>query len=598
MTARLARVLRVRAGEAPVVLRLLALMLVAWAGFAIGANGVESLFFTRFGPRFLPWMFIALGLVTVPVTLGVSAVLGRRDRRRALVAVAPSTAVVVIALRAIAMASSSWIYPAMWLGMMVLWIVQGIALWSIAGTVHDARQAKRLFPLYGAGVILGGAIGGLATPALARAIGAENLVLVWAASLLAAWPLSAAALGAARRHRVPLHARRPRAPRAFEEMREGYRAARSSSLLRRMSVAAVLLGFLYFTLSLPFAKAVTARYPDADALAGFLGLFSGTANAAALVVSLVAANRLFGRFGVPAMVLVMPVVYVLGFGVVAVSASFATLVAFRLVQLVWVHGVYTTGWQAVFGVVPPQRRAQARAFVEGGPMQLGIVMAGTVLLLAQRYLPDRTLFLVAAAVAVAAVLACRGVRRAYGDAVADALRAGWPEVFAPGESFAGVRWDAAAFDALRAGVADEDPSVRRVAMEIVADVPLVRARALCIRGLADPDPDVRVAALRGVAGAALSAAAPEVAALLADPDGRVRIAAIDALVACTADEDAARQLEPLLADDDVRVRARAAAYLARTSATARDELETLARDPDPERRALAIESLTDARVGG
>ncbi|HWC32458.1 MAG TPA: hypothetical protein VG709_04950, partial [Actinomycetota bacterium] len=415
MTARLARALRVRAGEGPVVLPLLALMLVAWAGFAIGANGVESIFFTRFGPQFLPWMYIALALVTVPATLGVGAVLGRGDRRRVVAAFAPAMAVAVFALRGLAVASSAWVYPTLWLGMMVLWIVQGIAVWSVAGVVHDARQAKRLFPLYGAGVILGGALGGLATPPLAATIGAENLLLVWGASLVAAWPLCRVVLAAPARHRHPaLRGHRPRPPRVLEEMREGFRTARSSPLLRRMSLAAVLVGFLYFTLTLPFAEAVTARYPDTDRLASFLGLFSGTANALALVVSLAAANRLFARFGVPAMVIVMPVVYLLGFGVVAVSASFATLIAFRLVQLVWVHGVYTTGWQALFGIVPPERRAQARTFVEGGPMQLGILISGAVLLLAQRLIADRTLFVVAAAVAAAAVLVCWWLRRAYG----------------------------------------------------------------------------------------------------------------------------------------------------------------------------------------
>jgi hypothetical protein len=44
--------LRVRPGEERTAFPLLALMLVAMAGSAMGANGVESLFFSRFGPRF------------------------------------------------------------------------------------------------------------------------------------------------------------------------------------------------------------------------------------------------------------------------------------------------------------------------------------------------------------------------------------------------------------------------------------------------------------------------------------------------------------------------------------------------------------------
>jgi hypothetical protein len=43
-------------------------MLIAWAGAAVGSSGVESLFFARFGTQHLPEMFIALGVVTFPVS--------------------------------------------------------------------------------------------------------------------------------------------------------------------------------------------------------------------------------------------------------------------------------------------------------------------------------------------------------------------------------------------------------------------------------------------------------------------------------------------------------------------------------------------------
>jgi hypothetical protein len=57
-----------------------AVMLIAWAGAAVGSSGVESLFFSRFGVQHLPEMFIALGLVTFPVTLAVSGLLAGPDR--------------------------------------------------------------------------------------------------------------------------------------------------------------------------------------------------------------------------------------------------------------------------------------------------------------------------------------------------------------------------------------------------------------------------------------------------------------------------------------------------------------------------------------
>ena len=56
------------------------------------------------------------------------------------------------------------------------------------------------------------------------------------------------------------------------------------------------------------ARAATAKFPDADRLAGFLGLFMGVSNVTALLVSLFVANRLFARFGLATMVLCLPVI--------------------------------------------------------------------------------------------------------------------------------------------------------------------------------------------------------------------------------------------------------------------------------------------------
>jgi hypothetical protein len=59
-----------------------------------------------------------------------------------------------------------------------LWTGVGAVTWGIAGAVHDTRQAKRLFPLYGSGLILGGAVGGFVTAPLAAALGAEKAIFL------------------------------------------------------------------------------------------------------------------------------------------------------------------------------------------------------------------------------------------------------------------------------------------------------------------------------------------------------------------------------------------------------------------------------------
>src|SRR5919106_1518416 len=153
--------LRIRPGEGPIALRLLAMMLVAMAGAAVGANGVESLFFSRFGPHFLPYLYMALGVVTFGLMMAMSTLLGRSNAPRRLAAMPLVLAGGLVAARAVLLLDLRWFYPVLWVVMMIVWTTLIMSSWGLAGAIHDTRQAKRLFPLYGAGLILGGVVGGL-----------------------------------------------------------------------------------------------------------------------------------------------------------------------------------------------------------------------------------------------------------------------------------------------------------------------------------------------------------------------------------------------------------------------------------------------------
>ena len=583
---RLRRLLRIRRGEGRVAGLLLAMMVVLFAGMTLGSAGVESLFFSRSGPRNLPTLYIALG----PLTFGAMTVMGwllaRPDPRGVLVWTFPAIAAVAVLAWALVETGEAWVYPVLWLAMMILWTVGVFAAWGLAGSVHDTRQAKRLFPLYGAGLILGGGVGGVATGPLAAWISAERLLLVWAASLLVvAWLASLLARRAPER----VGGRGGRA-RPFRELAGGMRAVRAAPLLRWMAVALALFSLLYFALAFVFAEAVTARFPEADRLAGFLGLFAAGVNLSALVVSLLVANRLFGRFGLVPMILVLPVVYLAGFSLLLAATSFSVIVAFRAVQMVWVNGVWGTGWQALFAVVPAERRGQVRVFMDAVPLQAGIVVSGALLLLADRLSWSAeqvaVIGLVAAALAVGAMWSAR---RGYVAALVSALRAGNPEVFAAEEEpFAGFARDRAAVRAVVAGAGSEDPLLRRVSLEMLVEMGGAEARTALVEALRDPDEGVRRAALEGVARLPSPEAATGALAML--DVAHLRSLAAEALAACVrAGAGAADRLRALLHDPDPEVAAAAASGIGEV-----DALRRMAASPEPGQRAAAVRAL--ARV--
>lgn len=564
--------------------RLLAMMLVGMAGAAVGANGVESLFFSRFGPDFLPVLYIALGPLTFLVMAGLSVPLSR-GAARVLAALPLGLAAVLLLARAVLVLGIDAFYPVLWLVMMVVWTCQVMGGWGIAGAVSDTRQAKRLFPLYGAGLILGGVIGGLATGPLAHLLRTENLLMVWAAALVAAHLLARSLL-----RRSPAAPRRRGAPgvRLRSHLAGGMRDVWSSPLLRWMSVSLILFSVLYFTIALVFAEAATERFPRTEDLAGFLGLFMGASNGAALLTSLLVANRLFARFGLPAMVLALAAVYLAGFASLAVvGASFASLVAFRFAQMVWVNGVWATGWQALFNVVPEERRARVRSFMDGGPLQVGIMLAGALLLLADRVLAPSHLYVGGALAAALALWSMWRVRGAYGGALLDALRVGNPDVFrAEDEPFGGFREDAVARAALIEGAAGADPAVRRVSIEIVSETASPEVVPVLERATQDLDPEVRLAAVSGLGRA--GDRGPTVRRLLTDPDPAVRSTAAGVL---EGDPEALGVLEEMARDPRPEWRAAALPVLGGRSAAAGLE------DPDPTVRRAAVAALGGSAAG-
>lgn len=613
------RLLRVRPGEGRIVGLVVGMMFVASAGVAIGQSGIEALFLERLGTDALPVLYLVQGATGLATTLALTGSLARLDRRRAYVRIPLAIAVVVLVEWALLGTEVSWIYWVLWLTVICTLLLQAVYLWGAAGLVTDTRRAKRLFPLFGAGSILGSVVGGLGTRPLAAVVGTENLLLVWAAALGSGALLCAAVVrvrrpaGAARR--LPTR----RGPSAAHEIGAALSFLRRSPLHAWMTVAAVLFSVLFYVLYLPYAEAATARYPDPDDLAGFFGIYWAAGTTAAFLISMLLTNRLLARFGAAAMVFALPLLYGGSFGTVIVSSTFASLVAVRFGVGVWLQGVSSPAWETLINVAPESRRDQVRAFVNGGATQIGTAVAGVVTLTGEALTGRQVALIGLVASSITALVVWR-FRGSYTTALVDAIRSGRPRVFddpVPNSPIA-LGHDARAVELAATAMHDLDPRMRRLASELLtvagderatlalrdalddADA-LVRARALdgvvaagrlteaeLERALADEDPRVRLAALHGLG------AAPTPPALLKDEDPSVAAAAAVRLLRSDPGPEATSTLGRLLSDDDPETRLAVVRELRDAPPDGIPLASGLLRDPSPAVRAAAVEALVAA----
>ncbi len=580
--------LNIHADESRMASLVVGVMLLTSAGFTLGSTGVDTLFFTRYGVQYLPYMYLPLGIISLLTSLGITALLGR-VRREALYIFVP-IGIAILTVFAWMALFSTWllVYPILWLGKEVINSLISLVTWGIAGAVCDTRQSKRLFPLFNAGRILGAVIGGVGTGLLVNKIGTQNLLLVWAGMLIMAFVFT----------RVLLHGhisaepmiqirRKQKQPSLFQEIQQGYQFALRSSLMRWVSFAAILFSILYRCIDLPFSISATAHFlEDENALAGFLGLFSGLSTAAAFVASLFIANRLYARIGIMNAILALPIIYLIGFGGMTLSSTFVLIITFRFAQMLWLSGVADPAYQAMFNVVPSARRDQVRAFIGGIPEQAGTFLAGLITIV----FVSQQLAVVGLVAAVAATYIIWRASRAYNFELVDSLRRGRPTIFGQDS-----RPDAAAINAALDGMQHADPIVRRISTEIIS-THSAETDAL-VRALYDEDTDVRISALKGLARLQASSALLDIASLLSAPQAEIRAQAVDSLRALTPyPQGLSGLLTRMLDDENSQVKARAIVGLLSIdpSHPSRKVLRQMSMIGDVDERIMALNALAEA----
>ena len=575
---------------------MIGIMLFTAMGAALGGTGIEALFFARFGVDYLPYMYIGLGITSMITSFIVTAALGRIPKRIVYTAIPIFIALLLIGARFALLTKAKWLYPGLWLGKEVLNALVSLMIWGIAGVVCDTRQAKRLFPLFNASFILGQVIGGFATGLLVNIIGTENLLIVWAGTLIVAFLFSRAILAHQQIDSPPQRKSKRKQPTIVQEMQRGFQYVRTSPLLTSISISTIFFSILYFSIALPFSRTITAQFPDENTLAAFLGIFNGLSTAAAFLTSLFLANRLFARFGIMLCIFAFPIMYAIGFGALMFAPLFIIVIAFRFIQTLLLSGIADPAWQTMFNVVPNEKRDQVRAFVGGVPEQAGVFIAGGILVIGEQTLNPQQLYIIGFIAALICTYLIFKAWRGYNLALVDALRAGSPQLFFSEEQpFGGFRQDAAAIQTALNGLRDPDSTIRRISAEIIGHLSLPESTNALITGLSDADSLVRISSLKALSQSKATPALLDIAASLSDPEPEVRSQAITTLTTLSPQSPALTKLiSPLLDDADTKVSTCAALCLLRVDGTnekAKGHLRNTATFGELDARVHAIQAM-------
>jgi AAA family ATP:ADP antiporter len=406
-------------------------------GHALLETARDTLFLAQVPATALPWA--GLGIAVASLLVG-RFVAGRRLAGLLLVGAAASTGFYLLQGRAASIALYVWTS---------LFAAAALSrAWLLVAEVFSPAQAKRLYPLVGAGALLGSASGSAAAARLVGAAGPRPLLLASAAALAVAAAV------------VTTFLRAPSAPSDAPRAAAGL--IQTQPYLRRLILLALAAAATVTVVDYLFKSAAAAHLHGAE-LGAFFATVYAVLPALALVVQLALAPLLVRRLGAVGTAGALPVA-LLPLGVAAaLGGALAPIVLAKAVDGALRASTSRVASELLLTPLPAAVRARFKPLIDavgtrGGQALAALAVLATVALGA----PPAALALEAALLAGLWLVALVGLKRGFLDQFRAGLRDG------PGLAVGRATVEPAAALALVEALSSEADDEVRAAIELLA----------------------------------------------------------------------------------------------------------------------------------
>jgi ATP/ADP translocase/HEAT repeat protein len=367
LVSRLLRpVAQIRTGEATTALLMFGYSFLAMTGYNVLKPVTRGLFISNLGADNLPWVQFGAGILIGLIMQGYSRVIALVPRRWMIPAtMAGMVTLLVLFWLAFAGAGDARIVAA---GFYLYGLILGILLisqfWTLANDVYDARQAKRLFGLIGAGASLGGATGAAVTAAFVERVGANAMLLVSASILTLGFGLVTVII------RREQGAGKSDASRTGEEERvsaaEAFQLLRASKHLQLIAfvIAFAAIGAAIIEQQLNMATAEAKGADNTDAVTAFLAVITVWLSVIGFVIQVAFTSRIHRNLGIGFALLILPV-SLGGTGVLmlTVGALWTSGLA-RILDTSLRYTVDKTSREILFLPLPVDLKYRAKPFID------------------------------------------------------------------------------------------------------------------------------------------------------------------------------------------------------------------------------------------
>jgi HEAT repeat protein len=399
---------------------------LCWFSLAMGDSVADAIFVMRVGAGNLPLMFILCSVAAIPVSVILTYMQGRVEKRRLASITGFIFAIVILAV----VRFFSGTQTASVRGCYLLYFITNLQLFVIPviisvliGTQFNSLKAKRLVPLILTGVIAGRIAAGLTLSHLAASYPISTVLWCWL--IIHACAFVFFFFGSSGFVKPPIQAFFSRHHdrkmlRPLEKLRLFLRSLSHSRLVLFLVLSAICANFLYYFAEFQGAAIFSSHFASENDLARFYGYFTIFSSILAFLFQGMITGNLVQRLGISATNLIYPSLVLVGFSATAVSFSLLPGIVLKFIQVGLLNAMFQPVNNLFYNALPPKEKARIITVNEGILQPLGTVFTG--LLLAGFGLNNHLLMLVPVIAAAFWVILAVMMRRPYRESLLKLLR--------------------------------------------------------------------------------------------------------------------------------------------------------------------------------
>ena len=336
-----------------------------------GGSARDAFFLNLFDRSYLPLMFVAIAITMVIVINIYKRVTAGKDIIQVMtiggVFFATILFIIQISLsrlftmftagQSIVDLPEKWLIPILFVFMEVIVSLSILQFWMLAGEVFDARQAKRLFSILGAGGSVAGILAGYSLKPFVKTFGSEKLLYL-TIFFIGLYVIMGILIKNYRKSDDKQKKGHPK------ESTKDQVKFKFDPYLKSIAILIGLAAFISKIIDYQFKMTAVQAFPIQDDLVSFFGTYYMATGAATIFMQFIITGIVLARFGILIGLLFLPISLALGSSGFLMIPILAAVFMAKFSDQVFKFSINSVAQEILWLPVPKERKKEAKPVID------------------------------------------------------------------------------------------------------------------------------------------------------------------------------------------------------------------------------------------